>query len=770
MNSGVNILHVDDEAGFAGLAESYLKQEDDRFRISRAEGAEEAMELLDSDIDCVVSDYEMKRANGIELLESVRAANPSLPFILFTGKGSEEIASEAISAGVTDYLQKGSGSDQFTVLANRITNAVERYRTERRLAERNDLFGQAQEIADVGAWAHDPQSGDLSWTDKVYDLHDVDHSFEPTVDSMVDLYHPDARAGIREAIEVTESSGSHRLVAEKTAGNNRRWLQVSGEPHVEDGDVVSVRGTVRDVTEQRRHDQLQSVILDISSRLIDADEDKIDEQITEALAQIGSFEGADRSYVFKFSAGGKLMDNTHEWCASGVETQQPELQGVDTETFSWFMPGIESRETVTVPSVSDLPPEAETLRQTLESGNIKSIVTIPLTSAGSLLGFIGLDWLDQQEPWSSDTVNLLELSGNIVASALARQDTIAERRERERELKRAKTIIENTTALVYIKDSDGRYLLVNQSYEESLGMDREDILGETDFEIQSEKYAQQVRKNDQRALETGEPVEVEEAAFRNGNERTYLSVKVPIFDDGEPNAVCGISTDITEQKRREQELERTNERLNKFASVVSHDLQNPLNTLQLSLELAAETGDEEHFRRCERAVDRMNRLVEDLLTLAREGQTIDQREEIELRKVAEAAWRSISDEDATLTIDSSLSVSADPNRLDQLFTNLFKNAVEHGVPDDSEESSKLTVTVGELEHDSGFYLSDDGEGFGVSNPETVLESGYTTSQSGTGFGLSIVSEIADAHGWEVGVTDSVTGGARFEISSVDSAK
>ncbi len=765
MDGGVNILHVDDEPGFAGLTESFLEQEESQFCIRRAVGPEEAMAVLDDDIDCVVSDYEMEKTDGIELLESVRAVRPSLPFILFTGKGSEEIASEAISAGVTDYLQKGSGSDQFTVLANRITNAVERYRTEKRLAQQNDLFEQAQEIADVGAWAHDLQSAELSWTDKVYDLHGVDDSFDPTVDSMVELYHPDDRDELRDAVQITDKSESHQLVAQKTAGNERRWLQVSGEPRVEDGDVVSVRGTVRDVTEQRRHDRLQSVILDISSRLIDADEDEIDEQITEALAQIGSFEGADRSYVFKFSDDGQLMDNTHEWCAPGVETQQPELQEVETDMFSWFMPGIKSREIVRVPAVTELPPEAETLRDTLQSGNVKSIVTIPLTSAGKLLGFIGLDWLDKQEAWSSDTIDLLELSGNIVANALARQETIAERRARERELKRAKTIIENTTALVYIKDRDGRYTLVNESYEESLGMDRDDILGKTDFEIQSDEYARQVTENDQRALDTGGPVEVEEAAYRGGTERTYLSVKVPIFDDGEPTAVCGISTDITEQKRREEELEQTNERLNKFASVVSHDLQNPLNTLQLSLEMAAETGDSEHFRRCERAVDRMNRLVEDLLTLAREGQTIDKRREIDLQKIAQISWNGISSKEATLAVESSPVVSADPDRLEQLLTNLFQNAVEHGTPKDA---GTLTVTVGELADNPGFYVADDGQGISTADPNTVLESGYTTSQDGTGFGLSIVSEIADAHGWDVKVTESVSGGARFDIICTDS--
>jgi DNA-binding NtrC family response regulator len=89
-------------------------------------------------LDCVVSDYDMHGLTGLELLEAVRAVDPDVPFILFTGKGSETIASRAISEGATDYLQMTSGTDQYTMLADRIENAVETYRSRRVLAESQD--------------------------------------------------------------------------------------------------------------------------------------------------------------------------------------------------------------------------------------------------------------------------------------------------------------------------------------------------------------------------------------------------------------------------------------------------------------------------------------------------------------------------------------------------------------------------------------------------------------------------------------------------------
>jgi PAS domain S-box-containing protein len=131
----VAVLHVDDEPGFAEMASVHLERASDRLSVETATGAEEALDLLaERRFDCVVSDYDMPGRDGLELLAAVRESHPDLPFVLFTGKGSEEIASEAISAGVDDYLQKGTGTDQYEVLANRVENVAERHRSSQALA------------------------------------------------------------------------------------------------------------------------------------------------------------------------------------------------------------------------------------------------------------------------------------------------------------------------------------------------------------------------------------------------------------------------------------------------------------------------------------------------------------------------------------------------------------------------------------------------------------------------------------------------------------
>ncbi|RLM59981.1 response regulator, partial [Halorubrum sp. Atlit-26R] len=140
MPSDVSVVHVDDDPGIVELAATYLERQDDRITVTTATTVGDALDHITATTDCVVSDYEMPEMNGIELLSTVRAEYPDLPFILFTGKGSEEIASEAISAGVTDYLQKGPNVEQYTLLANRVLNAVTQREAEQRVNTERQRF------------------------------------------------------------------------------------------------------------------------------------------------------------------------------------------------------------------------------------------------------------------------------------------------------------------------------------------------------------------------------------------------------------------------------------------------------------------------------------------------------------------------------------------------------------------------------------------------------------------------------------------------------
>jgi signal transduction histidine kinase len=206
-------------------------------------------------------------------------------------------------------------------------------------------------------------------------------------------------------------------------------------------------------------------------------------------------------------------------------------------------------------------------------------------------------------------------------------------------------------------------------------------------------------------------------------------------------------------RNREDALAERNERLEQFASMVSHDLRNPLSVATGRLDLYRETGDESDLDDIDQALTRIEELVTDLTALARHGTTDDEHEPVSLPELARETWSLIDTRSATLSTEE-CTVTGDRSQLKALFENLFRNAVGHGGPD-------VTVRVGPLEN--GFYVEDTGKGIDPEEHDTVFEHGYTTGYSGSGIGLTIVGRIADAHNWTVSLTESNEGGARFEF-------
>jgi signal transduction histidine kinase len=261
----------------------------------------------------------------------------------------------------------------------------------------------------------------------------------------------------------------------------------------------------------------------------------------------------------------------------------------------------------------------------------------------------------------------------------------------------------------------------------------------------------------------GAPVEVDGDVY--GTFCFYGEGTRDAFDDWEVSLVDVMSRWVG----GEMERQRQNERLERFASFVSHDLRGPISVLRGRIDLAEETGDPEQFAACRDAVDRINTIVDDLLALTRAGDGPEQREPVALDAAARTAWESV-DSAGSLVVETDRTVSADPGPLDQLLANLFRNAVEHGSTegqtpsDDPAERGAVTVEVGDTS--DGFYVADDGPGIPPDEREAVFERGYTTGREGTGLGLAIVEEVARAHGWTVQVAESTAGGARVEVRGV----
>lgn len=344
--------------------------------------------------------------------------------------------------------------------------------------------------------------------------------------------------------------------------------------------------------------------------------------------------------------------------------------------------------------------------------------------------------------------------------------------DRRRAIERFEGFLECAPDAIVILDTDGTIEQVNSKVEELFGHERTDLLGEPMSVLLPETYRDSHVTHPEKFVDDpGMRAAVEDMECygrrRDGTEFPIDISVSPLQVGGRHEVILAIR-DITARKEREEELrererqlQRQNQRLNEFASVVSHDLRNPMTVAEGNIQMARRSGDPEHLERAEEALDRMRSLVEDLLRLAREGMSVEDLVDVSLSQIAQTAWTTAETEDATLTCEvGDAVVRADMSRLRQILENLFHNAVEHG-------GDAASIRVGVLEDGSGFYVEDDGPGIPEDERDAVFEFGYSTGEHGTGFGLAIVKSIVDAHGWDVRIRDGEDGGTRFEITGVE---
>ena len=319
------------------------------------------------------------------------------------------------------------------------------------------------------------------------------------------------------------------------------------------------------------------------------------------------------------------------------------------------------------------------------------------------------------------------------------------------------TIPLHSTNLLTVLDEDGVIQYESPSIERIYGYEQDELLGEQVAEYFHPDDREEV-VNAFQTVVSSKTHRVEAVEYRHEQaDGTYCWVESVASTNPTPEGHYVINTcDISDRKAREQELVHKTERLDEFASVLSHDLRNPLQVAQGQLRLATEDCDSEHLTTIEQAHSRMGALIDDLLLLAQDGQVIGEQEPVELHSIVTDAWRTIGTDDATLVIETEQVIEADRSRLQQVLENLFRNTVEYGHPG-------VTIEVGSLP--DGFYVEDDGPGIPEQDRSRIFDEGYS-GEGGTGLGLSIVERVIQAHGWEITVTDGVAGGARFEIRNV----
>ncbi|WP_049935433.1 PAS domain S-box protein [Haloplanus natans] len=865
----INVLHVDDDGDLLQLAATVLERQDDAFRVLTETTVDDALDRLETDaVDCIVSDYEMPGRDGLDFLRAVRERDPAVPFILFTGKGSEEIASEAISAGVTEYLQKGPGIDQYTVLANRIENAVSRHDAEQ-LVRR--AYG-AMDTAREGIALLD-EDGYFQYVNQAYaDIVGYDRS--ALIGTHWELLYPDAHVDrmYDEILPAVPRDGrwSGQTVYERADGD--RILTNHALAYTGDGTMICLvqepsddggadgRGLHRNRPQLARPlDDLdeyavltldddgyitgwndgaerlfgyadRGVLGDHASRLYPAasEAERLSTLLNEARASgTAEDEGPhvrENGDLTRAHTAVVAVDDGHpgfvaicrecetestpttvyervlrdalddvfyvlDTAGNAVYVNEPELTG-DTRA------ELEAMDPVELFDAADRESVVAGVRHALEHGSDERELRLR-TAGGEGRTYEFCSWTLPDE--GGEPYRIVGIARDI-SERKDRERALNELHRTTRELLRADstaTVADMTVdaladiltlghAAVHYHDEEAS-ALVPAAWTSRV----EDVIGEPPDlgpgSIAWEAFETNAAKH-YADLDDAESLHNESTPLRSeyivplGDHGVVLvaSTEPDAFDENERRLVQLLCENVTAAidrvaheavlREREAELERENQRLDEFASLVSHDLRNPLNVAGGHLELATETCDSPHIDEATRALGRMETLIDDVLTLAREGESVEEAEPVDLSRVAERCWANVETGDATLDRVDDRTIRADESRLAQVLENLFRNSVEHGARPDEEF---LTVTVGTVTGPDGdargFYVEDDGVGIPPDEREQVFEAGYSTDDGGTGFGLRIVRDIACAHGWTVDCTAGSADGARFEITGVDVA-
>ena len=921
MDDRIRVLHVDDDPDLADVTASFLEREDSRIAVETASNATEGLELLgepDTDVDCVVSDHDMPGPNGIEFLESVRERDPDLPFILYTGKGSESVASEAVSAGVTDYLQKGGGTEQYEILANRVVDAVEKCRIER---EAEQTRTHLRAISDHSM-------------DAIITI-DADNRIQfanPAVERLFG-YEPAELVGEPLGVLMPEGERNAHLAALdrycETGERSMDWsgVEVSGERRdgreialsvsfgeFEEGGERRFVGVLRDVTERERHRAFVERSSDIVTAL-DADgrfqyasssverilghepgelvgeyafsyvhpEDR--ERVVEAFSRSLSdgelnptveyrLKTANGDYLWVESVGSNRLDergvsgfviNTRdisdrkrreeklsrlrEWTQdlnytrTVAETTQLAVDAAD-EIIGAGLSGIHLLNDAgdvlepaalaeSVPAFFDEQPaydrdepagtraalawEAYRGDEPIDVGDLSAFDPLDEdTPAESIvlhpIGDHGLFVVSSSKPhaFTETDVLIAEILANHLEAALdrvARETSLERLHDATRSLIRAESPAEIAERVVGAAEEVLGFSVVTvRLHDEDAGGLAPVAVSEAVEEVLPERgvFTPESGSLNWGAYEAGAPRvydDIETAGAVDAGTGLRSLMILPVGDHGtisvgetEPGVFDGTDEHLarilataaetalnaaartSRLHERSAELERQNDRLAEFASVVSHDLRNPLNVAQGRVQLARDECDSEHLDAVAGAHERMNTLIGDLLTLAREGERVSETEPVRLSAVVESCWETVETADATLTVEADLWLRADESRLRQLVENLVRNAVEHGGADVAIAAGALgdggsngNAPGGEDGAEVGFFVEDDGPGIPETERDEVFEAGYSTSREGTGFGLRIVEQVAAAHGWTVRVTEGRDGGARFEVTGVERA-
>lgn len=514
----------------------------------------------------------------------------------------------------------------------------------------------------------------------------------------------------------------------------------------------------RDISERKKAEEVlkyrlafEELITSISTGFISLASTQIDQGIKSALKAIGEFVGADRSYVILFSHDLKRIEETYEWCKPGLKQLMIPQGEYTEEIFPWTMKKLRAFEKVYVPSVELLPEEAQVDKKNCYQQGVKSYISIPMSYAKTLIGFVGFASETEEKRWPEDTKKLLTVVGEIFTNTI-------ERKKSEETLylseERFFKVFNTSPGMIIISSYEGRVINVNNTFLEAFKSPVEKVVGKNildlKFWLDAKDRAQVIQLLDQQGSVRNKEIKFKSAL---GEIRTGLISIDKIELNGE-QCILGIINDVTELLQLEREITRL-DRLNlvgKMASIIAHEIRNPLTTVHGFLQILRDkkdyAKDRENFDLMIDELIRANEIISEYLSLAK-SKPIDAKKKnlnsiIKALKPMLTANAIIWEKNISFQLGNISDILVDEKEIRQLILNLVRNGFEA-----MESGSTLTIRTFMEDHCIVLAVQDQGMGIDQSHSEKIGTPFYTTKEHGTGLGLAVCYSIAARHNAKV---------------------
>ena len=723
----IKVLHIDDEAGVLAVAKQCL-EEQSKIQVDTALSAKEALEKIkQSEYDAIICDYQIPGKNGLELLGELRQQGNDTPFILFTCKGKDEVAIEALNSGVYRYVGKeGKAEVTYEELKRSICDAVRGQRAEKLLQAAEKRLRQITDNMQDLLLLLD-ENLVIKYASASYKSITGFAPSEIIGKRAYDFVHSD---DLPRVIEITEKAFKENSVGRfearvRRADGSYMFLEGIGKLLVDENNhATGAVLTSRDITERKKMEQT----------LVDSEE-KYRKLFNEAIDAIFVADAETGILIDCNQAATKLTGKAKSELI-GMHQRflhpESELKGKFSETFAKHL-GDKEGHLIETQIIT-------------KNGEIRDVAI-----KGSLV----------------------EVNGKKILQGIFRD--VTERKKVEEKIRFQARLLNSIGQAVIAAGNNGEIIYWNKAAEQLYGWEKEEVLGRNIIEILPQDIVQEDKQEVLNHISgkkswTGEAI----LKRRDGTALPVIITTSPITNDaGEPVGILGVSTDISEQKWMLEVLNEAigkvaelNEKLHVVESLTRHDIRNKLAALNgriflVKKRLNGNTEALSHLKEMESASHQMLRILEFEKNYVQVGSEELKNVDVE-RYVTEASLLFSNLKGAELINDcKGLTVHAD-SMLRQLLYNMMDNTLKY-----SEKTSKIRVYYKEEKNQLKLIYEDDGVGIPDEEKSKLFREGYG---KGTGFGLYLIKRICEGYGWKIQETGEHGKGAQFTMTIPKNAK